>query len=362
MLTLAIALFGPLIALLGVLLAWSWPGRPKPFRGPDGRPVPGSISEKIRVEVNGVSQGMFIKARNAHKPVLLYLHGGMPDYFLTQKYPTGLDDEFVVCWWEQRGSGLSYDALTSGQAITAAQLIADTIEVTNYLRRRFGQERIFLMGHSGGSFIGIQAAARAPELYRAYVGVAQVSSQLHSECRAYEHMLKQYRRQGDARMARRLEAAPVSVTSGVPARYLTVRDQAMHRLGVGTMRHMRSVVTGIFIASLQNRDYTLREKIGLWRGKASAGVSTVWSEMLASDLSEQVPRLDVPVYLLHGRHDYTCSFDEALAYFDRLQAPLKGFYAFEASAHSPIFEEPGRVCEILRADVLAGTNGLADLR
>jgi len=136
----------------------------------------------------------------------------------------------------------------------------------------------------------------------------------------------------------------------------------MHRLGVGTMRHMRSVVTGIFIASLQNRDYTLREKIGLWRGKASAGVSTVWSEMLASDLSEQVPRLDVPVYLLHGRHDYTCSFDEALAYFDRLQAPLKGLYAFEASAHSPIFEEPGRVCEILRADVLAGTNGLADLR
>jgi pimeloyl-ACP methyl ester carboxylesterase len=360
MLPVTIVLFGSLLGLLGVLLAWSWPGQPRPFRDADGRPVPGSISEKIRVEVNGLPQGMFIKARDRRRPVLLYLHGGMPDYFLSQKYPTGLDDDFVVCWWEQRGSGLSYDPRASHRAITSAQLIADTIEVTNYLRRRFGQERIYLMGHSGGSFIGIQAAARAPDLYRAYVGVAQISNQLRSESRAYEYMLGQYRQQGDARMARKLEAAPVSTASGVPARYLAVRDQAMHRLGVGTMRDMRSVATGLFLPSLQNRDYTLREKINLWRGKASAGVGTVWNEMLASDLPELVPSLDIPVYLLHGRHDYTCSFTEAAAYFDRLKAPVKGFYTFEASAHSPNFEEPGRVCEILRADVLAGTNRLAD--
>lgn len=360
--TVTFALFASLLGLLGVLLAWSWPGRPRPFRGPDGRRLPGSLSEKIQVEVNGLRQGMIIKARDARKPVLLYLHGGMPEYFLTREHPTGLDEDFVVCWWDQRGSGLSYAPRASRQPVTSAQLIADTIEVTKYLRKRFGQDRIFLMGHSGGSFIGLQAAARAPELYRAYVGVAQMANQLRSESRAYEYMLARYRQQGDARMVGKLEAAPVSMAGGVPPGYLAVRDEAMHRLGVGTMRGMRSVATGIFLASLRNRDYTLREKINLWRGKASAGVSAVWDEMLATDLSKRVPRLDIPVYLLHGRHDYTCAFDEAVAYFDRLQAPLKGFYTFEASAHSPIFEEPGRVCEILRADVLGGTNARADRR
>ena len=70
-------------------------------------------------------------------------------------------------------------------------MISDTKEVTNYLRKRFGQEKIYLMGHSGGTFIGIQVAASAPELYHAYIGVAQMSDQLKSERLAYEYMLNQ---------------------------------------------------------------------------------------------------------------------------------------------------------------------------
>jgi len=57
--------------------------------------------------------------------------------------------------------------------MTLEQFIADTLSVTDYLRNCFGKEKIYLMAHSGGSFIGLQAVARAPEPYRAYVGVAQ---------------------------------------------------------------------------------------------------------------------------------------------------------------------------------------------
>ncbi len=77
------------------------------------------------------------------------------------------------------------------KAITSEQLISDTLEVTNYLRYRFGKEKIYLMGHSGGTFIGIQAAAQAPELYYAYIGIAQMSNQLESERLAYEYMLQE---------------------------------------------------------------------------------------------------------------------------------------------------------------------------
>lgn len=354
-------LFACTLVLAGVLLAWS-PGKPAPFADGNGNPLAGSISEKIRVNINGVEQGMFIKSKDETNPVLLYLHGGMPDYFLTQRYPTGLEDNFTVVWWEQRGAGLSYRADIRPETMTLEQLISDTLEVTNYLRRRFGKEKIYLMGHSGGSFVGVHAAARAPELYHAYMGVAQMSYQLKSERLTYEYMLQQFKENGNGKMVRKLEAAPVTMTGGTPDAYLALRDGAMHSLGIGTTRDMKSVVTGLFIPSLQFREYTLGDKINLWRGKSSSGVSILWGEMQATDLSKQVTALDLPVYFFHGVYDYTCSYTEAKSYFERLDAPLKGFYTFEQSGHCPIFEEPEKLLQILREDVLSGTNNLADAK
>jgi pimeloyl-ACP methyl ester carboxylesterase len=322
--------------------------------------LPGSISEKVFVNINGLKQGMFIKSKDKTNPVLLYLHGGMPDYFLSEKYPTGLDDHFTVVWWEQRGSGISYSPDISRETLTLEQMISDTLEMTNYLRNRFHKEKIYLMGHSGGTFIGIQAAARAPELYYAYIGVAQMSNQLQSEKLAYDYMLEQFKKNGNTKMVHKLEAAPVTVNGGTPYTYLLLRDQAMHSLGIGTTRDMNSVITGVFLPSLQSHDYTLAEKIGLWRGKASSGVASLWDEMITTDLSQRLPKIDLPVYFLHGIYDYTCSYTEAKAYFEKLQAPVKGFYRFEQSAHSPFFEEPEKVQTILLQDVLVGTNRLAD--
>lgn len=348
------------LILVGVLQLWSYPGKPKPFTDENGDPLAGSISEKVFININGVEQGMFIKGRDVTKPVLLYLHGGMPDYFLTERYPTGLEDHFTVVWWEQRGSGLSYSAHIPRETMTMEQMISDTLEMTNYLRQRFGQEKIYLMGHSGGTFIGIQAAARAPGLYHAYIGVAQMSYQLKSERLAYDYMLQQFKENGDLQMVRKLEAAPVTMMDGTPDAYVALRDPAMHSLGIGTTHNMDSVVTGIFLPSLQSRDYTFSEKVNMWRGKSTAGISIVWDEMLATDLSTQVTELAIPVYFFEGIYDYTCSYTEAKTYFEKLSAPVKGFYTFEQSAHSPFFEEPERTLKIMQTDVLAGANSLAD--
>ena len=123
---------------------------------------------------------------------------------------------------------------------------------------------------------------------------------------------------------------------------------------------MKSVISGIFLPSLQSREYTLSEKINLWRGKSSSGVSSLWDEMTTTDLSKEVTELDLPVYFFHGIHDYTVNYTLAKDYFEQIQAPVKGFYTFEQSAHSPIFEEPEKVQKILMDDILVGTNSLAD--
>jgi pimeloyl-ACP methyl ester carboxylesterase len=361
MLTISAVLLVCAFILVGVLLAYS-PGKTGPFLDENGKLLAGSISEKVFVNINGVEQGMFIMSKDATHPVLLYLHGGMPDYFLTQKYPTGLEDYFTVVWWEQRGSGLSYSTDIPPETMTAEQLISDTLAVTNYLRHRFGQEKIYLMGHSGGTFIGIQAAALAPELYYAYIGVAQVSYQLKSESLAYEYMLQKFQENGNVEMVRKLEAAPVTMTSGIPDAYLAVRDGAMHSLGIGTTHDMNSVLSGIFFPSLTFRGYTLLEKFNMWRGKSQSGVSPYWDEMIATDLAIKVPELEIPVYFFGGIYDYTCSYTLAKEYLEKLQAPMKGFYTFEQSAHSPLFEEPEKMQQILEEDVLHGVNNLADTK
>ena len=355
----SISLVG-IVIMAGVLQVWSYPGKPKPFVDENGSPLANSISEKVFVEINGMKQGMFIKSINDNNPVLLYLHGGMPDYFLTEKYPTGLEELFTVVWWELRGSGISYRADIPAETMTLEQMISDTLEVTNYLRLRFGKEKIYLMGHSGGTFIGIQAAARAPELYYAYLGVSQMSNQLKSEKLAYDYMLQRFQENGNTRMIQKLEAAPVTMTDGTPDAYRALRDPAMHSLGIGTIHDMDSVVTGLFIPSFQSPEYTLSEKLHTWTAKARSGVALLWDDMLATDLSIEVPELDIPVYFFEGIYDYTCNYTLAKDYFEKIQAPVKGFYTFERSAHSPLFEEPEKMQKILQEDVLVGGNHLAD--
>lgn len=338
------------------------PGKPSPFLDENGNPLTGSISEKVFINVNGVRQGMFIKSKDTSHPVLLYLHGGMPDYFLARKYPTGLEDFFTVVWWEQRGSGISYSPGIPKETMTLEQMISDTLVVTDYLRLFFGKEKIFLMGHSGGTFVGIQTAARSPELFHAYIGVAQVSNQLKSEVLAYEYMLAEFKENGNQKMVRKLEGSPVTMDGGTPDGYRSLRDVAMHSLGIGTTHDMKSVITGIFLPSLISREYTIKEKIAMWRGKSQSGISSLWDEMITMDLSEQVPELSIPVYFFEGIYDYTCSYTEARSYFEKIKAPVKGFYTFEYSAHSPIFEEPGKVQKIIQQDVLVGENNIAEFK
>jgi pimeloyl-ACP methyl ester carboxylesterase len=70
--------------------------------------------------------------------------------------------------------------------------------------------------------------------------------------------------------------------------------------------------------------------------------------------------LELPVYFFSGAFDMTCAYEVSEEYYQVLDAPLKGFYSFGNSAHSPMFEEPEKVCSILMADVLQNKTNMAD--
>ena len=148
-------------------------------------------------------------------------------------------------------------------------------------------------------------------------------------------MMEQYRTAGDKRMVQKLEKFPIAKIGFVPNSYRSLRDEAMHKLGIGTTHTMTSVISGIFLPSWKCPEYTLREKINLWRGKWSPCSTNLWNQMITTDLTAKVPKLDIPVYFFHGIYDYTCNYALAKDYFEKLSAPSKGFYTFAHCAHSP---------------------------
>jgi pimeloyl-ACP methyl ester carboxylesterase len=334
-------------------------GKPKQFLDDNKKVLKNSISEKVFLEINGAQQGAFIKGENLDNPIILYLHGGMPDYFLTEKYPTRLEKNFIVVWWEQRGCGLSYDSyLTANSSLE--QLVDDTIALTKYLLERFNEQKIYLMAHSGGTFLGVNVIDKAPELYKAYIGIAQISDQRKSEKIAFDYMLNKYQELGNRKMVKSLKQISLGYNGDIPDAYVKIRDTAMHELGIGTMKKINNLITDLFIPSLFFSEYTLSEKYNLWVNKSKSGISQNWERMINTNLMKSKNSFQIPIYLFHGVYDYTCSYQLAKEYFAQIKAPVKGFYTFYKSAHSPIFEESTEMNKILVSDVMNLRTELAD--
>jgi len=354
------------IALLFICLVWIYsPGKIAPYKDANGNTLEGSLAEKTFIPIGGITQGMIIKSKNINHPVLLYLHGGpcFPNYFLIYKYQPGLEDDFTVCYWEQRGGGLSYNPKVTVASMNFNQLASDAIEVTHYLQKRFGKEKIYLMAHSGGTPIALLAIQKNPALYQAYIGMGQITNQAASEKLAYEYMLKQYSHLRNQHRMDELKKYPVLVTNSSLLSYYqsSLRDQCMHELGIGTMHQMMSVFWDIFIPVWACKAYTIKEKINIWKSKFSFFPKTnLNNELLTNDFTTKVPALDIPVYFFSGKYDYTVNIYLSKAYLVVLHAPVKGFYTFNQSAHSPLFEEPILVRQIIEKDVLKGEIGMAD--
>ena len=354
-----IVLVGILVFFLSfcIFLLVLSPGEIKQIVDEKGNKIENSISEKIYVDINGVKQGMFIKGKNINNPVLLFVHGGplMPEYFLNDKYPTGLEEYFTICWWEQPGVGLSYSADISKENLTLDAIIDDTIGVTNFLREKFKKDKIYLLGHSWGSFVAIQAAYKMPELYSAYIGMGQITNQKESEKIAYKYMIDEYSKAGNKNMVNKLKEYSINKSDEELIRYFksSLRDTTMHQLGIGTTHDMNSVFTGIFIPVMKCRGYTLEEKINIWRGKAYVRNNTnLINEYLFADIPSMISELKVSCYFISGEYDYTVSWELVEDYYENLKAPDKGFYLFENSAHSPMFEDPEKFINIIKNDVL----------
>jgi pimeloyl-ACP methyl ester carboxylesterase len=172
---LLLVLVALLAALAGAMFGSQWHTATPPTLGADGRPLPGSIASLEQVTLNGSQQWITIRGTNIHHPVLLDLGpggpgaGGIPN----REYLAPLEEHFVVVSWNQPGTGKSYGAVPMAQ-LTPQGFVADAYALTQQLRARFHQDKIYLLGQSWSSILGIWLVQKYPELYSAYIGQGQM--------------------------------------------------------------------------------------------------------------------------------------------------------------------------------------------
>jgi pimeloyl-ACP methyl ester carboxylesterase len=337
-----------LICLIVLLL--NSPGKLKPLRDIAGNKIEKSLSEKIFLEIGGIQQGFFLRTENPQNPVILFLHGGpgSPElaFIYSHEKQERLEKYFTVCWWDQRGAGMSFSNSIDPSTMTLEQMIEDTRHITEYLKSHFNQEKIFLMGHSWGSFLGIKTVEKYPENYFAFFGIGQVTNQMYSEKLGYDYMLQHAIEINDKSAIRNLQKFDKSSPNFPSMEYIgTVRSSLMNKYGIGLMRENFSMAR--FIKDIMFfKGYTLSEKIKYLQGTLFS-LEHLWDNVLSDNLFETSILFQVPVYILHGKYDYQVSYTLAQEYFDKIEAPDKSFITFEKSAHSPIAEEPERFVQIV---------------
>ncbi len=332
-----------------------------PIHGPDGAPLPGSIAVLEEVDLNGSRQWVTIRGRDRMNPVLLFLAGGPGGSELpsTRLHLGALEEHFVVVNWDQPGAGKSYGAVDI-QTLTPERYRADAHALIEHLRACFEVDKIYLMGESWGTILGIWLVRDHPGLFHAYVGSGQMVNTTENDRMGYERALRYLSEQGRADQLRQLrQNGPPPYTEGnllfTYAAYLNVLNRYMAQRAPGEGEPHDILMDAIFAP-----EYGLWDKVNWVRGLIDV-FNAVYPQLAGLDLTQQAAELDVPVYFFVGRHDVNAITSLVERYYAELKAPHKELVWFERSGHTPLYEEPGKWVEETVRRVLGEAEGFEDV-
>jgi pimeloyl-ACP methyl ester carboxylesterase len=317
-----------LLALTVVAVAVWW------FVPAGTRAIPGphAVAELRRITLGGFEQAVLVRGEDRRNPVLLYVHGGPGSAHLpiARHYSGSLEKHFVVVHWDQRGAGASCRSV-DWTTLSLKRIVDDTIELAQVL----GQGRkIFLIGHSWGSLVGALAVQRRPDLFYAYVGTGQLVHRDRQEALSYAWVVEQATRAGDAKAL--AELATISPPYASQSEFALQR-RWLDKYHGEIYAHKR--FPEILPAAVFGREYTLADRLRYTRCFRQS-LDALLQDRLHVDLFERVPKLEVPVFLFTGRHDYNTVWTLVEAWATKLDAPQVEMVWFEDAGHFLAIEAP----------------------
>ena len=288
----------------------------------------GGVNESQYVEINGTKQWINIYGEDINNPVLLYLHGGPGsatspyDYAFTRKWA----DVYTVVTWDQRNCGKSYDASQNGIALTYDLMMDDGLDMTKYLLGHLGKEKITLLGHSWGTYLGSNLVLTYPELYDCYIGTGQLVDMNQNEV-AFREVAAEW--VGDD--AEGLDSLELLTPEQLTKEHLVTRNMLMEKYGYGMIAggtDYNMPLTCIF------NPY---DSIGDFVNYMGSDYS-VYMDFILSDEFSKFSLLGkteyaVPYFNINGDRDYQTNYELAQEYFDQVKAPYKQMFIMEGSTH-----------------------------
>jgi len=303
------------------------------------------VETLTKIPVNGTQQWISVRGHDARNPILLFLHGGpaSPDMPLAWTFQTPWEDYFTVVQWDQRGAGKTYaanDPAKVAQGMTIDGMTADASEVVEYLRRTYHKQRIFLLGHSWGSVLGVRVAQAHPDWFHAYIGVGQVANFRQSEADGYRFAVEQARAHDNSQALRELAAIAPYPAPHKPLDLDTIGKQRKWLEYYGGLAWGRTSFAYDVDAEKIAPEYSDADLDAIDAGSLFS-MRYLLGPLTDVDFSKTT-HFKLPVLLFLGRHDYSVSHEVAARWFATLHAPAKKLIWFEDSAHMVMQEQPGR--------------------
>ena len=306
--------------------------------------APGGIQDAYKTRIGGIDQWINVRGQDRANPMILFIHGGpaSPITPTMWQFQRPVEEYFTVANYDQRGAGKTYgetDPDKVAGTIRIQRYVDDAIEVAEHLRKRYGKQKLVLMGHSWGTIIGMKAALKRPDLFYAYVGIGQVISTRENERISFEYALAQAKAHDDKEALRELNSiAPYPGKQPITReRIVIARKWPQYYGGLSAFRSSSGYY---FDGPVLSPEYDAKQLGDIDKGSLLT-LGRVLPEFVEVDFSG-IKRFPIPVVMFLGRHDYTTPTAPTEAWLAQVKAPSKQAVWFERSAHMVPWEEPGK--------------------
>ena len=293
------------------------------------------------VPIGNSVQSIRVRGTDRSNPVLLLVQQGpgLPMINEVRRFERllGLEQDFTVVYWDQRGCGRSLRTPVPAADVTVAHMVDDTVVLLDLLRDRYGGP-VVVAGFSLGAAVALSAAARRPDLVATIVAVGTDVDGVAAATNAYDFALDGARVRSHRRAIGQLESIGPPPHLDIE-QFVTRARWALDFGGVTTGATYRTVARDLALSLAGSSAYTTGEVMRIMRGITQTQAALL-SDLATLDLFEAVPALDVPVVMAQGRLDQVAPARVAIQYADALRAPEKALVWFEHSAHTPQLEEP----------------------
>ncbi|WP_409270076.1 alpha/beta fold hydrolase [Neobacillus sp. SCS-31] len=305
------------------------------------------ISSVEKIKIGGLEQSILIQGQDKENPVLLVIHGG-PSLPLPGVSSRGRDytivtntkelvRHYTVVFWDQRGTGKSYYPDIPQETMNLSRFVEDANEVTDYLRSRFGVEKIFLAGHSWGSTVALTLASTFPEKFYSYVGLSQIVSWTENDRLALNWLKGEAKRRGNKKALKELQSVgePPFLESFEQWAVIRQWQQRFNTLIYTDEKIKHPGLIRITFSMFQSPDYTLKDIYNTF----AKGFKLVYhlafiKELATTNFMETAKELPIPVTFIHGRKDFHVNGELVEKYIGMLHAEKgKQLIWAEKSAH-----------------------------